>query len=156
MLAQWSPADGAYRQWAFRGLKGDSADWALHQGLVGRPPPNGAVRHGGRLELFDSRELLASPEAGDVDAVTFCLGVKAAPLPIMTAAAADGGVELVEPAGHRRGGLYDRRGRRIPGVFGVGMAFTDTEFSSGAAYPEAGFMPFAQRAAEVAAEVARL
>ena len=153
-LAQWSPPNNAYGAWAFRGLKGDSADWALVQGLVERTPPNGPLRPGGRLELYETDALGAQPAAGQVDAVAFCLGVRAAPLPALTAALGRG-VERIVPTGHLRGSLQDSRGEPIPGVHGVGMAFADPEYSSGAAYPEAGFGPFADRAADVAAQIAK-
>ena len=35
-----------------------------------------------------------------------------------------------------------------------GLGFSDSEYTSGAAYAEAGFMPFAQRAREIATSVA--
>ena len=152
-LAQWSAANISYGAWAFRGLKGESADWALVQGLVQRTPPNGPLRRGGRLELFETAALGTQPDAGRVDAVAYCLGVRSAPLPLFLVAQGHG-VERLEPTGHLRGSLLDCRGEPIPRVHGVGMAFADPEYSSGAAYAEAGFGPFALRAAEVAAQIA--
>ena len=51
------------------------------------------------------------------------------------------------------GGLIDSHGVRLRGLYGVGLGFADDEFTSGSAYAEAGFLPFALRAREIAERV---
>ena len=46
-------------------------------------------------------------------------------------------------------------GEWIPGLYGVGLGFADAEHTSGAPYAEAGFMPFALRARDIAESVGR-
>ncbi|KAL1511405.1 hypothetical protein AB1Y20_006206 [Prymnesium parvum] len=152
MLAQWSSASNGYTSWAYRGLKGDSADWALAHGMVGRKPKNGLLQAGGRLELYHVDSLHTSADAGNVDAVAFCLGVSPAALPSLFKVV-DNEIQTVEVAGHSHGVLYDANGQTISGLYGVGMAFADDEYTSGEAYPEAGFLPFSLRAAEIAREI---
>jgi hypothetical protein len=160
-LAQWSAHDGGYSAWAFRGLKGAAAGFAQRRGLVGISPPNGPIAvvpgpvppTSGALELHDSRTLTTDPRAGAaLDAVVYCLGFGAPPLPALIGAS---GETLPPPAAHTQpgGALLDADGRRLPGLYGCGLAFSDSEFTSGAAYAEAGFMPFACRAAEVAEQI---
>ena len=155
-LAQWDPMDGCYGNWAFRGLKGEAARFAIEHELVGTDPPNGPIgpsATGGSssLELYDARRLYE--DAGkSCDALVFCLGFGPPPLP--TILARDG--ERISVAAHEvpGGGLRDASGKRIRGLFGVGLGFSDAEYTSGSGYAEAGFMPFAVRAGEIAEAVA--
>ena len=155
-LAQWDPMDGCYGNWAFRGLKGEAARFAIEHELVGTDPPNGPIgpsATGGSssLELYEARRLYE--DAGkSCDALVFCLGFGPPPLP--TILARDG--ERISVAAHEvpGGGLRDASGKRIRGLFGVGLGFSDAEYTSGSGYAEAGFMPFAVRAGEIAEAVA--
>ena len=109
-LAQWDAHGGGYGAWAFRGLKGVAADYALRRSLVGLRPPNGPVAAG--LELFDSRRLNESAKVSeDLDAVVFCLGFGRAPLPPLSAVERDAAAPLpleekvaAHPSGHRAPG----------------------------------------------------
>ena len=115
-----------------------------------RPPD-----HSGPLELHEARQLTSCEATGKaLDAVVFCLGFGKPPLPTLLGAAGD---ELPRPSSHTvpGGALLDPVGQPIPGLFGVGLGFSDSEFTSGNAYAEAGFAPFAARAAEIADAVAQ-
>ena len=168
-LAQWEAHEEGYGAWAFRGLKGVAADYAVRHGLVGMVPPNGPVAPG--LELHDSQLLTeCAAVSADLDAVVFCLGFQRAPLPPLTdvrgvaldASAlqhqAPGGALTTAPATGASGeaGVTGASGTSLEGLFGIGLAFSDDEFSSGAAYGEVGFFPFAARAAEIADAIGRL
>lgn len=177
-LAQWDANAGAYGSWAFRGLKGAAAHFALRQGLVDvYPPPNGLIVNGSApgLELHDSRALSTCREtSARVDAVVYCLGFGEAPVPTIlrpgtrtedaaAALAPEGRVAAAEEDVAVRvgqpevpgGALRDADGMPLKGLYGVGLGFADAEYTSGAAYAEAGFMPFAVRAQEIAMQVAR-
>ena len=67
----------------------------------------------------------------------------------------DSSGERVVPDSHAGGMLLDREGEGIHGLFGVGLGFADAELTSGEPYAEAGFMPFALRASEIAEMVVR-
>ena len=151
-LACWDAHAGAYGAWAFRGLKGAAAHYALRHGLVGLTPPGGEVVPG--LELHHSSVLSKSAAvSADLDAVVFCLGYTRAPLPLLTHS---GGRPLDTIARHGApgGALFAPSGEPIDGLFGIGLAFSDDEYTSGDAYGEVGFFPFAARAAEIAQAVA--
>ena len=92
--------------------------------------------------------------AAGLDAVVYCLGYGAPPLPTLLRGTND---EAVTVATHETpgGALIDDRGARLPGLFGVGLGFSDKEYTSGQGYAEAGFMPFAERAREIAARIRR-
>jgi hypothetical protein len=151
-LAEWNTDTGAYDGWAFRGLKGEAAAFALRHGLVDLAPPNDRVAD--RLELHDSTSLSSNTEVATMDAAVFCLGYRPAQIP------------MVVTSGHRHetrgilghqapgGQLFTAKGP-IHGLYGLGLAFSDDEWSSGEAYGEVGFMPFAGRAAEVAERIDR-
>lgn len=151
-LACWDAHAGAYGAWAFRGLKGAAAEYAVRHGLVGLTPPGGEVVPG--LELHHSSVLSKSAAvSADLDAVVFCLGYTRAPLPLLTHS---GGRPLDTIARHGApgGALFAPSGEPIHGLFGIGLAFSDDEYTSGDAYGEVGFFPFAARAAEIAQAVA--
>ena len=151
-LACWDAHAGAYGAWAFRGLKGAAAEYAVRHGLVGLTPPGGEVVPG--LELHHSSVLSKSAAvSADLDAVVFCLGYTRAPLPLLTHS---GGRPLDTIARHGApgGALFAPSGEPIDGLFGIGLAFSDDEYTSGDAYGEVGFFPFAARAAEIAQAVA--
>merc|ERR1712232_477879 len=83
----------------------------------------------------------------------FCLGYDRAPLPRLISI---GGHRLPDINSHSQpgGGLIDSTGFLSRGLYGVGMAFADDEWTSGKKYAAAGFNPFARRAAEIAEQVA--
>ena len=121
---------------------------ALRSRLPACVPPNGPVANAQALsvELHDAATLTTCPRAGrGLDAVTYCLGFGRPLLPRIVDPA---GLPLL-PAAQRVGKLLDARGEWIRGLYGVGLGFSDAEFTSGTAYAEAGFMPFALRAREV-------
>lgn len=147
-LAAWDADAGGYSSWAFRGLKGKAARFALEHELVDVAPPNGPTSREPRLELHDVGRLRTCREtASSLDAVVFCLGYGAPPLPTVLIDGKPTAVTAHETPG---GALLDTHGRRLRGLYGVGLGFADREFTSGSAYAEAGFMPFALRADEIA------
>ena len=152
-LASWDSTQQSYVSWAFRGLKGKAARFALDHGLAELEPPNGAVGDGSLgLELHHSSQLHScKATASGLDAVVYCLGFGAPPMPTVRS-----GNSTVSISGHQvpGGALLDARRRPVPGLFGCGLGFSDSEYTSGAAYGVAGFMPFAMRAREIARQVA--
>ena len=62
--------------------------------------------------------------------------------------------ERLDSVAAKSSSLRDASGKRIRGLFGVGLGFSDAEYTSGSSYAEAGFMPFAVRAGEIAEAVA--
>lgn len=148
-LAAWDDAYNAYAAWAFRGLKGESASWALEHGLVGMPPLNGRVAD--RLEVHDTTALATDAHAASMDAVVYCLGYQAALPPALHHGGRAQRISAHEAPG---GALLAEDGNRLPGLHGVGLGFSDLEYTSGQAYPQVGFVPFSLRAAEIADEVA--
>ncbi len=160
-LAKWNAAAEGYDDWAFRGLKGESAEFAIRHGLVGlAPPPEGVVLADGRLELWAAASLLEDAElASSIDAVCYATGYVRAPLPVLTTRASAGGRERrIQVGGHAApgGALLAPSGDSpaAPRLFGLGLAFCDDEFTSDTAYPAAGFAPFVERAEEVADAIA--
>ena len=162
-LAQWDRAAESYAAWAFRGLKGAAASYAQRRGLVGSMPPNGPVAlpsdaalsaaESGSLELHHVDRLIQCSDTGkNLDAVIFCLGFGAPPIPTILSSS---GAVVPQPASHQHpgGALLDDDGHPIAGLYGVGLGFADNEFTSGRPYAEAGFAPFAARAAEIAAAI---
>ena len=157
-LAQWSKALQSYDRWAFRGLKGAAASFARAHRLANAKPSGGGSRpvqhpYGRAVELHDAVKLTqCAATSGDLDAVVFCLGfgggpplpqmlsASGEPLPPITAHTQPGGALLVDSSVPKP----------LRGLYGVGLGFADAEFTSGAAYAEAGFLPFHVRAAEVA------
>ena len=153
-LAQWDPAAKGYAAWGFRGLKGKAASFAIERGIVGMEPaaaPSPPARSPPTIELLDARKLRScAATASGLDAVVYCLGFGAPPLPHVVRGAAPVSIAKHQSPG---GALIDASGRRLCGLFGLGLGFSDSEFSSGRAYAEAGFMPFAVRAKEIADRV---
>ena len=161
-VAEWDDEGGGYARWAFRGLKGAAASFAHEHGLVDRTPPNGPVegprgcndiqQDGPQLELHHVDSLGINPAVGrSLDAVIYCLGFSGPKLPRIL----DSSGQAIRVDAQLGGRLLNGAGEWIPGLYGVGLGFADAEHTSGAPYAEAGFMPFALRARDIAESVGR-
>ena len=130
---------------------GVAADFAIRLELAGAAAPNTPVAS--RLELHDVARLVHDPGiSSDLDVVIFCLGFRRALLPNILIAGEGVTSEIAEVLHHRStdGALLGADNTAIDGLYGLGLAFSDDEFSSGEAYGQVGFKPFALRAHEIA------
>ena len=150
-----------YARWAFRGSR-RRCELRARARPCGRTPPNGPVegprgcndiqQDGPQLELHHVDSLGINPAVGrSLDAVIYCLGFSGPKLPRIL----DSSGQAIRVDAQLGGRLLNGAGEWIPGLYGVGLGFADAEHTSGAPYAEAGFMPFALRARDIAESVGR-